>query len=55
MYYTSGSKFGTIPHIFIYEVVGEHHEVVSNTLFLPCHEDISKYYWPIFPTIYPRN
>jgi len=35
MYRMSGSWFSTIPHVCSYEVVGKHHEVISNALFLP--------------------
>lgn len=47
MYHASSGRFGTIPHVCSYEAVGEHREVISNILFLPRDEDISKRHWPI--------
>jgi len=55
MYRASSGQFGTIPHVCSYEAVGEHREVVSNILFLPRDEDISKYHWPIFSDHPPKK
>jgi len=55
MYRASGGLFGTIPHICSYEGVGEHREVISNVLFLPCDGDIAKYHWPIFSSDPPEK
>ena len=51
----SSGQFGTIPHVYSYEVVGEHCDVVSNILFLPRDEDISKYHWPILSDHPPKK
>ena len=47
MYRDSNGRFGTIPHVCSYEGVGEHREIISNILFLPQHEDITKRHWPV--------
>ena len=48
MYRASSGRFGVIPHVCSYEGVGEHREAISNILFLPRQEDVTKYYWRIF-------
>ena len=55
MYRDSAGRFGTIPHVCSYEGVDEHHEVISNILFLPQEDDITRYYWPIFTTTPPER
>ena len=47
-YCASDGRFGIIPHVCSYEVVGEHHEAASNILLLPRQEDIAKHHWPVF-------
>ena len=48
MYRACSGRFGTIPHVCSYGVVGERREVVSNILFLPRDGDITNHHWPIF-------
>jgi len=55
MYNASGGGFGTIPHMCSYEAVGKYREAVSNIVFLPRDEDISRYHWPIFSTHPPKR
>ena len=55
MYRDSAGRFGTIPHVCSYWGVGEHREVISNTLFVPQEDEIKHYYWPIFTPIPPRK
>lgn len=55
MYRASNGQFGTIPHVCSYEGVGEHHEVISNILFLPCEEDIAKFHWPVLSDSPPEK
>ena len=55
MYRDSAGRFGTIPHVCSYEGVGEHHEVISNILFVPKEHDIREYHWPIFSNTPPKK
>lgn len=55
MYSASSGHFGTIPHVCSYEGMGEHHEVISNILFLPRQKYIGKHHWSILHESPPTN
>lgn len=54
MFKDCGGLFGVMPDVCSYEVTGEHHEVISNILFLPAEDEIKKRHWPLFTTVPPE-
>lgn len=48
MYHASEGRFGIIPHLCSYGVMGKYREVISNFLFLPEQDEIRARHWNIF-------
>jgi len=55
MYRDSAGRFGTIPHVYSYDGLGEHCELISNIQFVPLEDDIKRCYWPIFTDVPPEK